>query len=124
MVLYIPIFYEIPLFVFIVVAIYAIYQLTIVREQLAPGDLRDAHMWLIAGVISFTLWGLDHLYHDLVPLSAELQLFFHYVISHAFLMIAMICIGISAKKTKDVYLRIVGTNGTKKITKKKMMGFL
>jgi hypothetical protein len=96
----IPLIYEIPLFLFIGLAIYTIYAFFAARKIWAGGTLVKTYSWLILATIFFTLWGIDHVYHDMFPLSEKLLLFFHYGISHGFLLISMICLAISAYQTK------------------------
>ncbi len=99
----ISIYYEVPLFVFILIAIYVIYQLVNVRKYLADGELKDSQMWLILGAVFFALWATIHIYFDMFPVAEDKKLFFHYIISHGMCLISMICIGISAKKTGKIY---------------------
>lgn len=109
------IIYEIPLFLFVLIAIYVIYSLVKVRSYVNDTELKGIHSWLIYASISFSLWAVDHIFHDLYPFkNITTQLFFHYVISHGFLLISMICIGISAKKTKDVYTHVIEKKRKKK----------
>jgi hypothetical protein len=103
----IPIYYEVPLFIFVLLAIYTIYKLVIARRLLTGGSLNEPYLWFIIAAIFFLLWGVDHIYHDMVPLSENLRLFFHYVISHGMLLISMICIAIAAGKTTKIYSSIL-----------------
>ena len=109
------ILYEIPLFLFVLIAIYVIYSLVKVRSYVNDTELKGTHSWLIYASVFFSLWAVDHIFQDLYPFrDANIQLFFHYVISHGFLLISMICIGISVKKTREIYAHVV-----EKRTKKK-----
>lgn len=99
----IPFFYEIPLFVFIALAIYTIYSLVIARRFLYGGKISGPYLWFIVATVFFALWGADHVYHDFVHLPAEVSLFFHYVISHGFLLISMFCVAVAAHQTRSIY---------------------
>ncbi len=96
----IPLVYELPLIVFIILAIYTIYRLYLAKKPLGKGSLAQPYNWFIAATVFLMLWAVDHMYHDLVPLSEELQTFFHYILSHGLLLIAMVCLTVSADKTK------------------------
>lgn len=98
----IPFFYEIPLFVFIALSIYTVYAFFVARKIWAGGMLAKPYSWLIYATLFFTFWGIDHVYHDLFPLSEQLLLFFHYGISHGFLLISIVCLTIAAYQTKAI----------------------
>ncbi|MEK6757765.1 MAG: hypothetical protein AABX88_01425 [Nanoarchaeota archaeon] len=93
------IIYEIPLFVFIVLGIYAIYQLKIAKAHLGKGPIADSYGWLIWATGFFLLWAVDHIMHDLVNFEPSLGHFLHYYVSHMFVVIGMVFIVIAAKKT-------------------------
>lgn len=92
--------YEIPLFIYVVLGIYTIFQLRKAREELKSGPLARAYKWFIFAAIFFTLWAVDHMFHDLMPTLTEgMKDFFHFVISHGFQLIAMVCVAIAARLT-------------------------
>ncbi len=94
--------YEIPLFIFIILAIFTIIKLYQAQKLLEGGAIGRSYRMLMYSGIFFMLWAVDHIYHDLVPLPPELKDFFHFVISHGFLLISMTFIAIAAgiiKKT-------------------------
>ncbi len=97
------IIYEVPLFIFVILSIYTIWQLIVARKLLAGGEIRRPYLWFIIASIFFALWGVDHIFHDFFPLSAESAHFFHYVISHGLLLISMIFITIAARLTSFIY---------------------
>ena len=99
----IPLIYEAPLFVFVILGLFTIYRVNTVRMYIPEGNLRKSYLWIVLATIFLTLWAVDHMYHDLIPLDPELVLFFHYGISHGFLLIGMICVSISALKIQDAY---------------------
>ena len=99
----IPLYYEIPLFLFIFVAIFVIKQIMKVDKNFAEGDLKESYNWLMLSSVFFTLWAVMHLYADLFKMPSGQELFFHYVISHGFLLISMMCLGMSALKTQRAY---------------------
>lgn len=94
--------YEIPLFLYAILGIYTIFQLIKARQSL-PKDspLNESYRWFILAGVFFLLWSLDHMYHDLVPLPEGLKNFFHFVISHGFQLIGMVCVAIAARKTQE-----------------------
>jgi|SRR3989344_3572555 len=93
--------YEIPLFSYVILGVYTIFQLIKARQSLTKDSpLNESYRWFILAGVFFLLWSLDHIYTDLVPLQENLRGFFHFVISHGFQIIGMICIAIAAKKTQ------------------------
>ncbi|MBS3130900.1 hypothetical protein J4212_00550 [Candidatus Woesearchaeota archaeon] len=104
------IYYEAPLFAFVLLAAYTIYQLILARKLLKGGSLSEPYKWFILAAISIMLWSIDHIYHDLKPLSESMQLFFHYGISHGLLLISMLCLTIAAFRTKKVYASVLAVN--------------
>lgn len=99
----IPLIYELPLFIFVLLAIYTIYQLWLAKKPFTGGSLVGPYNWFIAATVFLGLWSIDHMFNDLVPRPAELTMFFHYVVSHGMLLIAMVCIAVAAAKTKDMF---------------------
>jgi hypothetical protein len=99
----IPFYYEIPLFVFVALAIYTIYSLVVARRFLVGGKISSPYLWFIIATVFFALWGIDHVYHDLVLLPPDIALFFHYTISHGFLLISMFCVAVAAHQTRIIY---------------------
>lgn len=99
-------FYVIPLFIFVFLAVYTIYELTKAKRQfLSQGPLFDSFGLLVMASIFLGMWGIEHIFHDLFPMQPDLGDFFHYVVSHGFLLAAMISITVAAKRTqKFVYL--------------------
>lgn len=114
----IPIYYEIPLFVFILLGLYTIYSLIVARKCLEGGNLSKPYLWFIIATVFFLLWSFDHIYNDIVP-AEESAVFYHYFISHGLLLISMICIAIAAGKTKRIYESFIKKNseGFKKTEK-------
>lgn len=102
----IPLIYEVPLFLFIILAIYTIYQLWLAKKPFAGGSLVKPYNWFIAAAVFLGLWAVDHIYNDLIPRPAELTIFFHYVISHGMLLISMVCIAVAAAKTKSMFSEV------------------
>ena len=103
-------FYEVPLFIFVILAIYSITLFTKSAKLLAGGKLQKSMSWLLFATIFFTLWGIDHIYHDLVPLSPDMRDFFHYIVSHGMLLIALVCLAVSAHATNEAYGSVVSTD--------------
>jgi len=101
MVTQLQLLYEIPLFIFLVLSAYTIFQLKKAKAHLGKSPMADSYKWIMVAAIFFTLWGVDHIYHDLVTLPEHLRLFFHYIISHGFLLTAMVFIAIAARKTLE-----------------------
>ncbi len=113
----IPLYYEIPLLISIVLAVYAIYHLITIITSWHHDHYKESYLWLIYAVTFFIAWSIDHLFHDLYPLPEDLILFFHYVISHGFLLLSITCIAVSAQKTKKIHLALA--KAAKKGPKKK-----
>jgi hypothetical protein len=99
----IPLYYEAPLFIFVVLAAYSIYQLITIIKSFDHNPHKETYLWLIYATTFFAAWSLDHIFHDLYPLPSDVVLFFHYVISHGFLLLSMICIAVAATKTKKIH---------------------
>jgi len=110
----IPMMYEIPLFLFIGAGVFVVYQFFYLRNQLVDGELKRSHIWLILSASSFSLWALIHIYFDLFPSSPDTQLFTHYIISHLFALTSMICLGVYAKKTRNIYSSIISKKNKNK----------
>src|SRR3989344_4433171 len=99
----IPLYYEIPLFAFVLLALYTIHKMWVARKLLAGGSLKEPYLWFIIATVFFLLWSLDHIYNDLYPLPDNVQVFSHYIISHGMLLISMACIAVAAGKTVRIY---------------------
>ena len=110
----IPLSYEIPLFIFIALALYTIHKLWVAQRLLSGGSLREPYRWFIAATVFFLLWGLNHVYNDVVPLPAATQVFLHYVVSHGMLVVSMLCIAVAAGKTERIYIGMLDPHGKKK----------
>lgn len=94
--------YEIPIFLFLAVAIYTFYQMREAQSSFkTKGPLKESFKWLTFASFFFILLGFNHLFHDVAPLPGELSNFFHYIVCHGFLLFAVICIAIAAKKTQN-----------------------
>lgn len=98
------------MFIFVGLSIYTIWQLIVARKLLVGGQIRRPYLWFILSSIFFTLWGVDHIFHDLIPLPVELRDFFHYVISHGFLLISMIFITVAARLTSSIYKSVISAD--------------
>ncbi len=109
---HLPTIHDLPIFIFIVLALYTIYKLNKVKTYIAEGDLRQSFYWLVIASISFTLWGVIHLISDfLVFDNKNIEIFLHYWVSHIFLLFSMICIAISANKIERSYKKLEGELG-------------
>ncbi len=115
---HVPFYLDIPLFIFVILAFLTIYKLIKVKSYLSEGKLKESYVWLVVVAISFSLWGVDHLYHDLVPLG-DLEVFFHYVVSHGFLMISIVALYISASKLGKAHKDLLGKIGISTKAKRK-----
>lgn len=51
--------------------------------------------WLIMSGIAMILFVLEHLHQDLIPYSENTTLFLHFVVSHGFLLVAVIFLAIA-----------------------------
>lgn len=107
---HVSIYYEIPIFVFIALALYTIYKLNKVRTYIAEGALRQSFLWIVISSISFILWGIIHIISDFFT-SDTMELILHYWVSHLFLLISMICLAISASKIEKSYKKLEGELG-------------
>ncbi len=96
----IPIYYDIPIMVFLVLTFYTIFELKKAKTQLGKSPVADSFSWFISATIFLFLWGAIHLYDDLVVPPGNLKVFLHYMLSHNFLLIALVFIAIAAKKTQ------------------------
>ncbi|GBE19666.1 MAG TPA: hypothetical protein ENG87_01070 [Candidatus Pacearchaeota archaeon] len=110
---HVPISYDIPIFVFIALALYTTYKLNKVRNYLLEGALKKSYFWLVVASIFFTLWAVSHLVSDFLGYG-DLELILHYGISHGFLLISMLCIAISAQKIQGAYKELAGKLRAKK----------
>jgi len=97
----IPIIYEVTLFVFVLLGAYTVYSLFLARKAIGQGVFAEPYGWFIASTLFLILWAVTHIYNDLVPLPADLDLFSHYIVSHGLLLIAMVCLTVAAIKTKN-----------------------
>lgn len=107
---HISIYYETPIFVFVVLALYTIYKLNKVRTYMAEGALRQSFFWIVIASISFIVWGIVHIISDFFSSDAT-KLILHYGVSHIFLLISMICLAISASKIEESYKKLEGELG-------------
>lgn len=97
----VPFIYEIPILVILILLFYFVIQNFLTMRAISTSPLKKVHSWLIAAGIFFMVWGADHLYNDIVPLTENEELFFHYVVSHGGLLIAVICLAMAAKYIGD-----------------------
>ena len=99
MVTQLQIIYEIPLVIFLFLAVYTIYQLKKAKTHLGKSPIADSFKWIILASVFFTLWGVMHIYSDVSPaVDKSTGDFLHFIISHGFLLIAMGLIAIAARK--------------------------
>jgi len=94
--------YEIPLVVYTILGVFAIYQLMKAKKSLtSQSPLTESYNWFIIAAIFFSLWAVVHIYTDLMGLPVELGDFFHFVISHGMQVVGMICVSVAAWKTQS-----------------------
>ena len=107
----IPLFYEIPIFAFVALALFTIYKLNKVKTYIAEGVLKQSFLWIVVTSIFFTLWGIVHIIGDFFSPNKVVESFIHFGVSHTFLLISMICLAISAHKIENAYRELEGKLG-------------
>src|SRR3989339_678141 len=93
----IELYYEIPIFIMFIFLIYFILQTYKSYSAISSSYLNKAYLWFIGAAICLAIWGIDHIYTDIMPMSLDDQVFKHYYIGHGFLLAVVICLAFGAR---------------------------
>lgn len=98
------IFYEIPIFLILLLLVYGIYQLRTARDLAGSGLISKPFNWCIRGTFFVVLWSLVHIVQDILRVSERIEYILHYIVGHGFLFIAAMCVTIAIIKIKELNL--------------------
>ncbi|MEK6906715.1 MAG: hypothetical protein AABW81_03770 [Nanoarchaeota archaeon] len=95
-------YYQLPLFLLLIFSIYTIIQLKKAKTQLEGVSIGKAYSWFISSIIFICFWVIFTISQNYLSISfsEDTSLLINNFINPLFLLIAILCIVIGAKKTQ------------------------